>query len=194
MKIKLKILFTSLLMITFLSFSKGGDDVYPIDTQQVTKTDQSFIFTKTDTISKTKDQLYSDTKMFIAKEWKSSKDVIQNDDKENGVILIKGISQQFMSVTMAGYKFIYSYSVTFKIKDGKYKIIIDNVYCSDAYMTTSTYHADKIQPNQDLPKMYSYKPFKTKIPEMMESLKSELQSIIDSYSSYIDRPSSDDGW
>ncbi len=36
----------------------------------------------------TKTHLYSATKMFIAEFWKSAKDVIQNDDKEAGIILI----------------------------------------------------------------------------------------------------------
>ena len=51
---------------------------------------QNFQWERTDTISKTKSQLYADTKMFIAEEWKSAQNVIQNDDKETGSILIKG--------------------------------------------------------------------------------------------------------
>ena len=34
-------------------------------------------FEKIDSVSKNKSQIYSDTKMFIAEYWKSSKDVIQ---------------------------------------------------------------------------------------------------------------------
>lgn len=52
----------------------------------------NFKWEKIDSVAKTKSQLYSDTKMFIAETWKSSKDVIQNDDKEGGVLLIRGIS------------------------------------------------------------------------------------------------------
>ena len=39
------------------------------------------VYEKIDTISKNKDQIYSDTKMFIAENWKSAQSVIQNDEE-----------------------------------------------------------------------------------------------------------------
>lgn len=38
-----------------------------------------------------KNELYSITKMFIAKTWKSANNVIQNDDKDAGQILVRVI-------------------------------------------------------------------------------------------------------
>ena len=49
-----------------------------------------FKWEKIDSVPKTKYQIYSDTKMFIAENWKSVQNVIQNDDKEAGLILVKG--------------------------------------------------------------------------------------------------------
>lgn len=50
----------------------------------------NFRWEKIDSVAKSKSQIYSDTKMFIAETWKSSKSVIQNDDKENGAVFIEG--------------------------------------------------------------------------------------------------------
>ena len=51
---------------------------------------ENFKWEKSDTIPKTKSQLYSNTKMFIAENWKSAKTVIQNEDIEAGIIFLKG--------------------------------------------------------------------------------------------------------
>ena len=50
----------------------------------------NFQWEKIDSVNKSKAQIYSDTKMFIAEVWKSANSVIQNDDKESGLILVKG--------------------------------------------------------------------------------------------------------
>ena len=53
-----------------------------------------FKWEKIDSIGKTKEQLYTDTKIFIANTWKSSQDVLQNDDKDSGIIILRGSSRQ----------------------------------------------------------------------------------------------------
>jgi len=160
----------------------------------------NFIWEVTDSVAKTKAQLYSDSKMFIAKNWNSSKDVIQNDDKEAGVILIKGTSIMKVSFMTLVYVYVYNYTVTFKMKDNKYKISIDNVYCESAYYYGGNGSVAKIQPfdGENCPETGTFKaPGITKkkaIPMMME-FKKELQSIIDNYESYIKNPSSlDNTW
>jgi hypothetical protein len=54
----------------------------------------NFKWEVTDSSKKSASEIYSETKMFIAKTWKSSNEVIQNDDKEAGIILVKAISLQ----------------------------------------------------------------------------------------------------
>jgi len=158
----------------------------------------NFKWEKIDSVQKTKDQIYADTKMFIAETWKSSNSVIQNDDKESGTILVRGNLKTGMILAMAVSEFRYSYDVTFKMKDGRYKISIDNVYCTDSYSPSTS--IPKIEPFEgeatNLPKFFNYKPYKKKSEEMMMFIKSELQSIIDSYSKYINKTSlnSNDGW
>jgi hypothetical protein len=81
---------------------------------------------KTDSVAKTKDQIYSDTKIFITEYWKSAKEVIQNDDKEQGIIIIKGTCHEIARIG-TGIDVWYSYNVKFLMKDGKYKIILNNL-------------------------------------------------------------------
>ncbi len=152
-----------------------------------------FKWEKKDSVSKNKSQIYSDTKMFIAETWKSSKDVIQNDDKEGGIILIKAISTQTATygkgMMSQHYRYVYSYNVTFMMKEGKYKIILNNVFCQNANLVGSTYLITEIQPfdGDNCPETGTFK--KTGCPKeiilMMASFKSELQGIVDSYEKYI---------
>jgi hypothetical protein len=83
----------------------------------------NFEWVKTDSIQKTKEQIYSATKMFIAETWKSSKEVIQNDDKDGGIILIKGKTEinweqpikTGMTKMTISHDSWYSYNVTFSL-------------------------------------------------------------------------------
>ena len=161
----------------------------------------NFKWEKVDSIQKTKSKIYSDTKMFIAETWKSSKEVIQNDDKDGGIILIKAISIKKVAHMGGDYVYVYNYNVTFKMKDNKYKIIIDNVSCESAYGSPSNVAHSKIEPfDEDNCPELKTTPNEFALPKkkaitMMTSLKNELQTIIDNYDKYIKTSSnSSDGW
>ena len=159
----------------------------------------NFKWEKVDSTLKTKNQIYSDTKMFIAETWKSAKDVIQNDDKETGLILIKGVTIESVSLFMATYKYVYNYTITFKMKDNKYKIILDNVNCEEAIFSgrgsiaeINPFEGDNCPPTGTL--SHPGLP-RGKAISMMANLKFDLQSIIDRYMEYIKKPSKgDEGW
>lgn len=158
----------------------------------------NFTWDVSDTISKTKDQIYSDVKFFVAKSWKSANHVIQNDDKDAGIILVKGIITRNISFLGAGYAYDYSYTVTFRMKDGKYKFTIDNVYCERAYMTTSNQFIAKVEPfdGDNCPETGTFKcpgPPKKKLIPMMATVKDDLQSIYDAFKIAIREPSVKDG-
>jgi uncharacterized protein YsxB (DUF464 family) len=160
----------------------------------------NFKWEKIDSVSKTKSQIYSDTKMFIAKNWKSAKSVIQNDDKDAGNILIKCSSIRKVPFMMLVFVYIYNYNVEFKMKDGKYKLIIDNVYCESAFQQTGRGRVTKIDPfdGDNCPKTGTISapglPQKKAI-KMMKSFKQDLQSIIYTYEAYIKtQSSSNDDW
>lgn len=157
----------------------------------------NFIWEKQDTINKTKSQLYSDTKLFISTYWKSAQNVIQNDDKDAGIIVVKGKSIQKINHSVCVYTYTYSYTATFKFKDGKYKFVLDNVYCEDAYPIGCQYNISKIEPFLD----GEYNKVKTtfttgSLPEkkavsLMSSLKLELKLIYDNYIVNITEKNSD---
>ena len=154
----------------------------------------NFKWEKVDSVSKTKAQIYTDTKMFISEAWKSAKDVIQNDDKDGGVILVKGVSVSKVNVILSSLEYTYRYNVSFKMKDGKYKITIDNVYCESMIdvIHNKLNVCALIQPFDggldNAPAMgFSGIP-KKKSVEVVDALRSELQSIIDSYEKYIKNP------
>ena len=158
----------------------------------------NFSWEKVDTTSKNIAQIYSLTKMFVAETWKSSKDVIQNDDKDAGVILVKGSSVQNVAHLLGIFTYVYNYQVTFKMKENKFKIMINNVYCESA-----SFNGAKgvllIQPfeGDNCPQtttMTHSGLSKRKAIAMMANLKSELQGIVDGYSKYINKEITKDDW
>ena len=154
---------------------------------------ENFKWEKIDSVpGKTKDQIYSDTKMFIATTWKSAQNVIQNDDKDGGMILVKGVSIQNQYFIMNDHRYVYDYTVTFLQKDGKYKIVIGDVTNTDAKCQQYTWPL--IQPVDKVEKRTGGMPM-DKCNTMMTDLKAELQGIVDSYAKAISAPSANKaGW
>lgn len=180
-----KILLGALLLLSTLSF--GQTD---------------FKWEKVDSIQKSKDQLYTDTKLFISDYWKSSKDVIQNDDREGGVVTIKGIIKVEQKINFTGSAtFYFNFSITYLFKDGKYKVILDNVNCqNDVWFMGNINKTIKPLPISDVnPVGYEFRAGKgelkeDKYREAMSNLKTQLQSIMDDYNTYIKKPSIKSGW
>lgn len=150
----------------------------------------NFVWEKTDSISKTKFQIYSDTKMFIAETWKSAQSVIQNDDKDGGYILVKGLSIKNLYFQMNDHRYTFSYSVKFMMKEGKYKITIGGVYCETARCGIVDWPrppaADKY-PEEKGVRITGLS--ETNYLKLMKLLKDEMQGILDSYVIYISKTS-----
>lgn len=74
---------------------------------------------------KTKNDLYQNAQQWFVDYFKSSKDVIQNEDKENGLILGKGLLD-FKARIGLGMSMVQHDKVTIKIicKDGKFKYTV----------------------------------------------------------------------
>jgi len=146
-----------------------------------------------DSVKNTQAEIYSKTKLFIGTTWKSAKDVIQNDDKEGGVILVKGLSKPGVFTQLgATYSYTYSYDVTFKMKDNKYFFELKNVKC---FSTTGSSFDNKllIEPHDQENCPYSKNKFGLKCNQLMTDLKIELQSIADSYIKTMSSVSTENG-
>lgn len=139
-----------------------------------------------DTVGKTKDQLYTDTKLFIAETWTSAKEVIQTDDKDGGLIVVKGISTYYSNFQMNPHDFAYQYTAKFFVKDNKYKVVIDNIVCTRHDCRGSAWPL--IQPTEDTSKKKEGMPAE-KLTAMMNQLKRDMQYIVDSYQKTIKKPS-----
>ncbi len=142
-----------------------------------------------DSLVSDKSQLYSKTKLFIAETWNSAQNVIQNDDKEAGIILIKGLSSQNLYYQLNDHKWTFNYTIKFLMKNNRCRIIIDDVYCSSA--KTGQYEWPYMPVSDSYPQSKGYKI--TGVNEeryltIMTSLKEELQGIVDSYSNAVKKP------
>lgn len=153
---------------------------------------QEIKWEKTDSVSKTKAQIYSDTKLFIVDYWKSSKDVTQHDDKDGGIIMVKGLTEAKASVGLSQLIFYYSYTVKFLMKDGKYKIIVQDVlYHRGPSKAWDPYDLRVQETHPGLGKSgMSKKAWKT----LMSSVKTQMEAIVYSYEKYIKSPSLSSDW
>ena len=150
-----------------------------------------FQWEKIDSVNKSKSQIYSDTKMAIAELWRSAQNVIQNDDKEGGMILVKGTSVKSCTYLLNAHYFTFSYTVRFFMKENKFKIQIDNVSMTSHTCGVHTWPTiqpvDNFEGNQNLSAKRGN--------EIFGQLKKDLQSIIDNYIDYIKKPvASNSNW
>ena len=160
----------------------------------------NFKWEKIYSVSKSKSEIYSLTKMYIAETWKSAQNVIQNDDKEGGIILVKGVHQQNAKFMGGVYVYVYNYSMAFRIKEGRYKVSLEDVHCKRAYMQSSgnpiSTYLDPFEgdncpetgtlANPGLPKK--------KAIIMMAELKKELQALFDTYPIYLNKNLKENDW
>lgn len=89
----------------------------------------------------TSKQLYANAKMAIAELFKSSNDVIQLDDHENGVLIIKGIDNTSTTYVSSNV----SFTLKLFFKDDRYKMDMSNMKTKViAAGQTSTYTAEEM--------------------------------------------------
>ena len=87
-------------------------------------------------------QLFGNAKLFFANTFKSAKDVIQLEDKENGRIVGKGLSNIYITV-LTPVKMKLHYSILIECKDGRYKYTIYDLYYEDYPDKYNSYRTSK---------------------------------------------------
>lgn len=139
--------------------------------------------------------------MFISETWKSSKDVIENDDEENGIILVRGVVKQSMlkSMGLVTFNYYYNYTVKFYFKDNKYKIVVNNVNFSLTSCdgnSNGVYTPNKIEPIEEFENFARGRENLSKkdVKKFMDELKRDLQLIVDNYEKQIKEPSLKSDW
>lgn len=132
-----KILFL-LLLTPFAAFSQKGYNPQPklpptVPSEDLLKsiTDSTGTVSITEVVhvdtSLKKDDLYRNTKSFFAEYFKSSKDVVQYDDREEGKVIGKGNFPVSDKNLLEDCDWNVNFSIELICKDGKYKYKIYNV-------------------------------------------------------------------
>jgi len=75
--------------------------------------------------SATRQELFSKAREWFAKAYKSSKNVIQMEDKESGKIVGKALMQVYYKNRQDGY---INYTISIQVKDGRYKYEVTDFY------------------------------------------------------------------
>ena len=145
---------------------------------------QSYKIEKVDSVAKSKDEIYSETKAFIARSWNSAQDVIQNDDKEAGIIILKGIIVEEVYATKMSpdpTKYVYSYTFKFLMKDNQYKIVVEDVSCDRASCLNYRWPSIEISDSPIYPGYVKCSLKEEKYMALIESVKTRLNLIVKSY-------------
>lgn len=114
------VLLISVVMLNLVSFSQDNNK-YGVGSMPLV--DGMVVFSEIVPIEGvTADKLHARAKMAVAEMFKSAKDVIQLDDKENGVLIVKGSNNYDPDV--------YSnFTLKVYVKDNKYKVDMTNCTC-----------------------------------------------------------------
>jgi len=131
MRIKL---FAVLLLISVNTYSQDYSftELLPRD-----KDDKIYFSEVVTTDGLSKDVLYQNSRVFFADVFKSSNNVIQLDDKENGILIGKGFSNIYAKASVRDGIYIILdftatvqmwFSIKIQFKDGRYKYEIYDVY------------------------------------------------------------------
>ena len=101
--------------------------------------------------NKNKSEIYTIIKNWITENYNSPKDVINIDDKESGIILLKSffLNTQTIANTNITLKDNYYFSLKINIKDSKYKITISDLEQQGLSDFTSSGYSGKKSPLED---------------------------------------------
>jgi hypothetical protein len=78
-----------------------------------------------------KDEIFERSKMWMAKNFKSAKSVIEYENKEKGVIIGNGTTDIYIKITLP--RIVATFTMQEDIKDGKVRLKIDNVQQAGGY-------------------------------------------------------------
>ena len=126
---------TVILLSTFGLFGQKQKDVTP--TLPIDDETKSITYSEVVTVdsSISSNELYSRGREWFAKAYKSSTDVIQMDDKENGKIVGKALIQVYHKALGSNFRSGYiNYTISLYLKDGRYKYEITNFHHTGQYV------------------------------------------------------------
>lgn len=99
--------------------------------------------------NKNKSEIYAIIKNWITENYNSPKDVINIDDKESGIILLKSFFLNTQTIDNIILKDNYYFSLKINIKDSKYKITISDLEQQGVSDFTSSGYSGKKSPLEE---------------------------------------------
>lgn len=174
---KLIISTIGLLFVTISSYSQDKLlDILPLVEGRVTYTG----IVQVDDVSS--DELYNRAKRWFVDTYKSGKDVIQLDDKENGEIIGKGFFEEMWMVTFYGGQNVNVWqTIKVQMKDGRYRYEITDFrmkYFVSASQYTSSSNVDVALEEWNKGRDANNKKFYPKIDSHIKSLIESLDKAM----------------
>lgn len=158
---------------------------------------ENFLWDLRDSTILSKTELYSRVKMFIAETWNSADDVIQNDDKDGGAVLVKGIARHSLYYQLNDHNWTFSYNVKFQFRDNQYRLVIENVRCTGARVAEYEWAHMPVMDSYNWEKREGLRITNVnaeRYMKLMTPLKADLQGIADAYLAYLKAPKVEDAW
>ncbi|MDR6195208.1 DUF4468 domain-containing protein [Siphonobacter sp. SORGH_AS_0500] len=183
-----KVLLTSFILLSLVTIVKAQD--LPVDKESGKITYSEVV----DVPGSSKVELYGRALTWFAQSFKSSKSVLQVEDKDNGKIIGKGnipiiIKVPIMGNTDAGW---VNAMFTIVSKDGKYKYTIDNFYHERPLGKNTENWTDGGSLEQEKPKVGMMgRPSKKEWNSIKESLDKDMQSTIASLKKAMSKSDTD---
>ena len=136
-----------------------------------------------------KDELYKRAKRWFIETYKSAKDVIQLDDKENGEVIGKGFFEIYWQVTfMSGQNINVWQTMKIQVKDGRYRYEITD-FNVKYYVSASQYSSGA---NIDSPLEAWNKGRDDNSKKIYTKIDTEVKSLISSLEKFVRTPPKDD--
>ena len=104
-----------------------------------------------------KDAIYNGLKEWVGMSFKSAKNVIEMDDKEAGILLLRPVSDYKMKgLTYLGFEGYLKYTIKLNIKDGRFKVVITNFEHSVLPGNCKDCNLGLITTDEEYPYKYSF--------------------------------------
>lgn len=143
--------------------------------------------------SASKDQLFTKMKTWATTAFVSQKDVLQSEDKEAGILIYKSfIAETMVFPSVMGVKsttdWQYWYLLQFFFKDGKMKVVIDNIELRDrTYGTTYSIFTYRKDTEGNYKKGMAGKGYRDRIYASVRSNFKETNDDLNAFMTIIER-------
>lgn len=146
------LIFAALLFIT-ISVRSQNTEIFPTESGRI-------FYSQTQKVdsSLTKDHLFTLTKMWLAFLFEDSREVILMEDREGGVIMVKGILENYLKSGVGTYKMSVSFRMSVKMKNGSYNLQVSDLEANYVVMNTlQRFIPDNSTPKRNAKNIYSWR-------------------------------------